>query len=271
MIKFTKVEASGNDFIVLDNRGSKLASSIGDFGDFAKFACRRRHSIGADGVLVLEDSGRADFRMRILNPDGSEVAMCGNGIRSSAIFAHTNKWCGPAMKIETASGILEAEITDGSVMVKMTPPKDIRLEQNIGLGKTIINLHTADTGVPHAVHFVESINNYPVKDIGSKVRFHKAFEPEGINADFVEVVDSSTIRVRTYERGVEDETHACGTGVVASALISHLVNGTRQPVSVITKGGDRAKVHFKKELNLFRDVYLEGKANIVFEGGIEYV
>jgi diaminopimelate epimerase len=270
-VEFTKVQASGNDFIILDNREDALGGKISDFGAFAKFACRRRYSVGADGVLVLEGSKRADFKMRIFNPDGSEVAMCGNGIRSSVLYAYTNNWCGPSMKVESGAGVSDARIENTSIKVKMTPPKDIRLDMNIGLGNTIFNIHTANTGVPHAVHFADNVKGYPVREAGAKLRYHKLFEPEGTNVDFVEVIDKSTIYVRTYERGVEAETFACGTGVVAAALVSHLVNGTEQPVSAITRGGDVLKIHFKKELNLVRDVYLEGEAHIVFEGGIDYV
>ncbi|MCQ9207142.1 MAG: diaminopimelate epimerase [Omnitrophica bacterium] len=270
-IEFAKVQATGNDFIVVDNRGNRLGNKISDFGDFAKVSCRRKYSVGADGVLVLEDSKIADFKMRIINPDGSEVSMCGNGIRASAAFCYAKKWCGTSMKIETARGTLAAEIKGDSVKIKMTPPKNIRLERNVGLGNTIMDLHTLDTGVPHAVHFVEKIKGYPVKEMGAKLRYHKAFQPEGINADFVEAVDKSTISVRTYERGVEDETLACGTGAVASAIISCLVRGIGQPVSVVTAGGEVLKIYFEKEHNNFHDVYLEGKANISFEGGLDYV
>lgn len=273
-IEFTKAAASGNDFIVLDNRDNKLKPAVSDFGAFAKSACRRRYSVGSDGVLVLEDSKNADFKMRIFNPDGSEVTMCGNGIRSSAVYAYENKWCGHTMKIETGGGTLEAEINGDSVTVKMATPKNIRLNQNVGLGKTIMNIHTANTGVPHAVHFVERLSDYPVKEMGGKLRYHKAFAPEGTNADFVEIIDKSTISVRTYERGVEDETLACGTGVVASAIVSHLVNGTEEPVSAITRGEDVLKIHFNSALapkGGVGDVYLEGKAHIIFKGGLNYV
>ena len=270
-IDFTKTVASGNDFIVVDNRDNALGSKIADFSDFARFACRRRHSVGSDGLLVLENSKSCDFKMRIFNPDGSEVTMCGNGIRCSAVYAYKKKWCGVLMKIETGAGVLQAEVNGESVRVKMTSPKNIKLAQNIGLGKTIMNIHTVNTGVPHVVHFVENIKDYPTKEAGSGIRYHKLFEPEGTNANFVEIVDNSTISVRTYERGVEDETLACGTGVVASAIISHLINGTREPVKAITRGEDILKVYFKKEHNRFNDVYLEGKAHIVFEGGLDYV
>lgn len=270
-IDFTKAVASGNDFIILDNRKNRLGDRIPDFSDFAKFACRRKYSVGADGLLVLENSKKVDFKMRIFNPDGSEVTMCGNGIRCSAVYAYEKKWCGSSMKIETGSGMLEAGVSGESVKIKMTSPGNIKLDQNIGAGKTIMNIHTVNTGVPHAVHFVEDIENYPVKEMGAKVRYHKLFEPEGTNADFVKTSDKSTIFVRTYERGVEDETLACGTGVVASAIISHLVNGTKNPTNAVTKSKEVLRVYFKKEHNQFRDVYFEGKAGIVFEGGINYV
>lgn len=281
-INFTKATANGNDFIIVDNRDNKLGEAISDFGDFAKFTCRRRYSIGADGVLLLENSRRADLKMRIFNPDGSEVTMCGNGARCSALYAHAKKWCGRAAKIETGAGILEtginpvrSETSNGVngelIRIKMTPPKGIKLDQNIGVGKTIMNVHTVNTGVPHVVHFVEDIERYSVREAGRKIRYHKLFQPNGANADFVEIRDKSTILVRTYERGIEDETLACGTGVVASAVISSLVNGTEAPVNAVTKSKDILKVHFKKEQNQFRDVYLEGKAQIVFEGEVNYV
>ena len=270
-INFTKAVASGNDFIILDNRKDALRDKISDFGEFAKFSCKRKYSVGADGVLVLEDSGKADFKMRIFNPDSSEVTMCGNGIRASALYAYTKKWCASSMKIETGAGILEAQIKNNSIFVKMTPPKAIKLDQNIGVGKTIMAVHSVNTGVPHVIHFVENIEKYPVDVMGGKIRFHKIFEPEGTNADFVQIQDKTTIRVRTYERGVEDETLACGTGVVASAVISHLTKGVIEPVKAITKSKEILKVHFKKEHNHFQDVYLEGKAEIAYEGGINYV
>lgn len=270
-IEFTKSVASGNDFIIVDNRESKLEKNIIDFSEFAKFSCERKNSVGADGLLVLEDSEKADFKMRIFNPDGSEVTMCGNGIRCSALFAFRKNWCVSSMKIETGAGIIEAEVTDTLVKVKMTQPKGIKLDGKIGIGKNIINFHNIDTGVPHAVHFVENIKKYPVKDMGSRIRYHKVFEPRGTNVDFVEIKDDFTILVRTYERGVEDETLACGTGVVASCLIASLVKNLKEPISAITESGDILKVYFKRDHNNLSEVYFEGKAHIVFDGGLDYV
>ncbi len=270
-IDFTKAQAAGNDFIIVDNTAGAVTGKIEDLGRFAKFACKRKYSLGADGLLVLEDSAAADFKMRIFNPDGSEVTMCGNGIRASALYAYSRKWCSLSMKIETGAGILEASINGEAVRVKMTPPNNIELDRNIGAGKTIINVHVLNTGVPHAVHFVDDVEKYPVTEMGGKIRYHKVFEPDGTNANFVQISGKSAIKVRTYERGVEDETLACGTGVVASAVVSHLANGIQPPVSAVTKSGDVLTVHFKKERDAFSDVYLEGKAHIVFKGEVDYV
>ena len=270
-INFSKAEAAGNDFIILDNRSNKLFGAGLNFSDFAKYSCKRKYSVGADGVLILEKSDKADMKMRILNPDGSEVAMCGNGIRCSAYYAYQKGWCVSSMRIETLSGILEANVSGNSVKIKMPLPKDIKLNQNLGVGKTIMNIHSINTGVPHVVHFVEDLKNYPVKESGKNLRHHKMFEPGGTNADFVKVRDKSTIEVRTYERGVEDETLACGTGVVASSLITHLINGIESPIKALTKGGEVLKVYFKKEQKEIRDVYLEGDSRIAFEGGLDYV
>jgi diaminopimelate epimerase len=270
-INFTKAVASGNDFIIVNNKEKRLRDRVADFGNLARFLCRKKYSVGADGLLILENSKKADFKMRILNPDGSEVTMCGNGARASALYAYHKKWCGSSLKIETGAGVIEARIKDESVRMKVAPPKDVKLERNIGIGKTIMDIHTVNTGVPHVIHFVENVENYPVKEMGRKIRYHRLFEPEGTNADFVELIDKSTISVRTYERGVEDETLACGTGALASAIISNLVNGVSEPVNVITRGKDTLKVYFKKDHNRFCDTYLEGGAHIVFEGGINYV
>ena len=271
-IEFTKAVASGNDFIIVDNRKNKLTSKITDLTEFAKFSCQRRHSAGADGLLVLEDSSSADFKMRIFNPNGSEVTMCGNGIRCSALYASDRSWCDASMKIETGAGLLEAHVSGEMVKVKMTPPKNIKLDNNIGVGKAIVTIHNVDTGVPHAVCFVEDIEKYPVKEIGRKVRYHKVFEPEGTNVDFVEVKDKSTIIVRTYERGVENETLACGTGIVASGIIASLVKGVTDPISAVTKSGEVVKIYLKKEINhSFSSVHFEGKAHISYEGGLYYV
>ena len=270
-ISFTKAVGSGNDFMILDNRGDKLKSVIEDFSVFAKDVCRRKLSIGADGVLVLEDSKKADFKIRIFNPDGSEVTMCGNGARCSVIYAFKNGWCKENMRMETGAGILEAGVKRGSVKLKMTDPVGITLNRDIGIGKNLVKTHFVNTGVPHVVHFVEELEDYPVKEMGADIRYHTVFEPEGTNANFVQIAGGNRINVRTYERGVEDETLACGTGSVASAVIASLVYGMKSPVEVLTRSGEVLNIYFDTKNNKVSGVYLEGPAKLVYEGVFENV
>jgi len=271
IIPFTKVVGSGNDFIIVNNRENKLKKIISDFSYFAKDVCERKKSVGADGVLVLEDSETADFKMRVFNPDGSEVSMCGNGARCLALYAYEANWCSNNLKMETGAGQVIAEVSANNVKLAMTEPKDIHLNRDLGLGNTIFKTHFVNSGVPHVVHFLNEetdIKQYPVKETGRSLRYHKVFEPNGTNANFVKLSDKTSINLRTYERGVEDETLACGTGAVASAIISHLVYGIEQPISVFTRSGDILKVYFKVSGKKISDVYLEGPARIVYEGEI---
>ncbi len=267
-IKFSKYVASGNDFIIVDNRNKCIASDRA-VKELAIALCRRRFSVGADGLLILEDSEKNDFKMRIINPDGSEVAMCGNGARCAGLYANSRKWVGDAFSFETDSGVISAWIENDLVKLKMTDPKNIVLEKDIGLGNTFCKVHVIDTGVPHAVHFLDDSHDfekYPVNDVGSKIRYHKVFEPNGTNADFVKIAKDNSIVLRTYERGVEDETLACGTGATASAIISHMVFGLKSPVRVVTRSGESLNIYFKSAGHKISDVYLEGSARLVFEG-----
>ena len=264
-IKFTKAVATGNDFIIIDNR----ASSIGeDIPAFARRVCDRKRSIGADGLLLIEKSGAADFRMRIFNQDGSEAQMCGNGSRCAALYAKEKKMAGARMTIDTLAGTLEASVKDDTVKVRLTDPKEIKWNLCLMIDKCPYKLSFADTGVPHVVHFVDDLDKVNVKELGSHLRYHKEFAPAGTNADFVKVLDKHSIRIRTYERGVEDETLACGTGAVASAIISAESEKMSSPITVHTRGGESLKVYFEIVDGNFRDTYLEGRAELVFEGEI---
>ena len=266
-IVFTKAVASGNDFVIIDNKGGELDARDFDYSEMARDLCRRKMSIGADGLLVLEDSGEADYRMRIINPDGSEVDMCGNGARSSAIYASKLGW-GNDLKVETGAGILEAQVSGDNVKLKMSDPKDIKLEIKLGIGTNMVIAHYINTGVPHVVHLVEDLEGYNVKDTGRKIREHTLFSPAGTNADFVGEVKGSSAALRTYERGVEDETLACGTGTVASAVILGLLGYVSSPAEMRTRSGDVLKVYFNISGDRVSDVYLEGAASIVCEGKI---
>ena len=262
-IVFTKVVGSGNDFVVIDNRKMTCHNNL---SRLAEEICHRKNSIGADGMLLLEGSKIGDFKMRIFNPDGSEVDMCGNGARCIALFAYKMGIAGKKMKIDTRSGVLNAEVMDNSVKLQMSLPKDLRLMFNLDMGGMRYEVSYINTGVPHVVRFEEDVDKVDVRKFGAIIRYHKEFSPSGTNANFVEVISSNKIKVRTYERGVEDETLACGTGATASSIIASMIKGVKPPVEVITRGQETLKIYFSisgKEVN---EVYLEGGAEIVYEG-----
>ena len=268
MIRFTKAVATGNDFIIIENIRPETGQYL--LG-LAKKLCDRKRGIGADGLLVIEKSKAADFKMRIFNPDGSEAEMCGNGSRCAALYAFTKGAAKSKMTIETAAGILKAYVKKDIVKVRLTDPKDIRWNLCLDINKCPYKLDFVDTGVPHVIHFVEDLEKVDVKNIGSHIRHHGEFSPEGTNADFVKVVDKRNVKVRTYERGVEDETLACGTGAVASAVISAEAEKMPSPVTVETRSGEKLKVYFDIIDGNFTNVYLEGRAKLVYEGVINDV
>ncbi len=257
-INFTKMVASGNDFVVIENSHKSGAIS---HNSLAKKICDRKYGVGADGLLVLEKSKIADLRMRIFKPDGSEAQMCGNGARCSVLYVGRR-----GAKLETKAGIIESGLKGDNVKIKLTDPAHIKLDIPIKVNKRNLRANFIDTGVPHAVIFVEGLDEVHVSEIGRAIRNHKEFSPRGTNVDFVETLGKDLIAIRTYERGVEDETLACGTGSVASALIFVLKTDTGNKINVCTKSREILKVYFKKVNNRFKNVWLEGKARIVYKG-----
>lgn len=265
MIKFTKAVATGNDFIIIDNR----ESGIGDRGpELARKLCDRKYGVGADGLLLVEKSVSADFKMRIFNPDGSEAEMCGNGSRCIALYANTKKIAPDEMHIETLAGILNACVKGEEVRIRLTDPKDIQWNLCLMIQECPYKVSLANTGVPHVVHFVKDLESVEVKNLGPKMRYHEEFSPHGANVDFVKVIDKNKnrIAVRTYERGVENETLACGTGAVASAIIAAEAERLASPITVETRSKELLKVYFDIVEGEFKNVYLEGKAQLVYEG-----
>jgi diaminopimelate epimerase len=263
-IKFTKMVASGNDFVV-----SELTAYSLQLKALARRICDRKYGIGADGLLVLEKSRHADIRMRVLNADGSEAEMCGNGARCVALFMSAKRRAQDAkIKIQTRAGIINSEVHADKVRINLTDPKGLRIEIPIKVAGRSLRANFINTGVPHTVIFVEGLDKIDVKNIGREIRYHKAFSPAGTNVNFVEVVSRDTIRVRTYERGVEDETLACGTGSTASALISSFMLAAPgdKKIKVLTQSGEVLKVYFKESSNRFLDVWLEGRARVVYTG-----
>ena len=216
MLRFTKMNGAGNDFILFDNRAGSIAL---DRNHVAQL-CDRHRGIGADGVLLLENpTNRADFRMRYFNADGGEAEMCGNGARCFARFA--NKVGGQKTRIsfETPAGVISAELKGELVTLQMTRPTDLRLNVELPLADDKKRIHFINSGVPHVVIPVAKIDDADVRGDGAAIRHHQMFSPNGTNVNFIEKRGPNEIAIRTYERGVEDETLACGTGIVASALI----------------------------------------------------
>ncbi|MEP6586648.1 MAG: diaminopimelate epimerase [Candidatus Udaeobacter sp.] len=266
MLRFTKMNGAGNDFILFDNRTGDIDL---DRNQIAQL-CDRHRGIGADGILLLEKpTNRADFRMRYFNADGGEAEMCGNGARCFARFA--NKIGGVKAKIsfETPAGVIAAELKGDLVTLRMTEPTDLRLNVDLPLVAENKTVHFINSGVPHVVIPVAKIDDAYVRREGAAIRHHKMFSPNGTNVNFIEKRGPDKIAIRTYERGVEDETLACGTGIVASALIFGASENTNGPIGVIARGGDELEVGFEKSGDRFRNVTLTGPAEFVFEGSIE--
>jgi diaminopimelate epimerase len=266
VLHFTKMNGAGNDFILIDNRTGDIDL---DRTQIARL-CDRHRGIGADGILLLEKaSNHADFRMRYFNADGGEVEMCGNGARCFARFA--NKVAGRKEKIsfETPAGVISAKLAGDLVTLQMTEPTDLRLKTTLRVMDANKTVHFINSGVPHVVIPVLQLDDVDVQGAGSAIRHHKMFSPKGTNVNFIEKRGPKKIAVRTYERGVEDETLACGTGIVASALIFATTENIKGPITVIARGGDELQVGFETIDNRFRDVTLTGPAEFVFEGTVE--
>jgi diaminopimelate epimerase len=268
-INFSKLTAAGNDFILIDNRGGGVSDR--NYQYIAKKLCNRRYSIGADGVIFLEKSVSKDFKMKYFNSDGSHAAMCGNGGRSAVKFAHDlGIIMGTKIIFETDAGIINAEILpQDRVKLNLYDPKNFKKDIKIKIYEKEFNIDFIDTGVPHSVIFVDNIDNIDILKYGKTIRCHKNFFPTGTNVNFVKILNSDTILVRTYERGVEGETLACGTGITASGIVSVLRELVQSPVNIISKGGDRLLVSLKNSCGKISDVVLEGPAVISFRGVIE--
>jgi diaminopimelate epimerase len=272
-IKFTKMTAGGNDFIIIDHRGKNTAF---DIPAFARLTCRRKFGIGADGVLLLESSPSADVNLRIFNSDGSEAEMCGNGACCTALYINSiGRLAGGDDKkvtISTKAGILKAVILDKNrVKLKMTTPKDIRFDFTTKLGGITHRLYFVNTGVPHTVIFVEDLKNIPVDKWGRKIRHLKDFFPDGTNVDFVKVKSDKSLGLRVYERGVEKETFSCGTGAVAAAVVATKTEKViKSPVSVYPYRGNRLKVHLRLVNKEITDVYLENEAQVSYIGEVKW-
>jgi diaminopimelate epimerase len=262
-IHFYKMSGCGNDFIIIDNRSPVIAEK--DLCAFIVGVCRRKMSVGADGIILIENSDTVDFKWRFYNSDGSLAEMCGNGARCVARFAYLNGITGPDMSFETLAGVVSASVSETAlVRIKMTDPLNLELDRPLILKSGIFKVSSVNTGVPHAVMVMDNSDETPVKEMGQEIRFHPDFAPAGTNANFVSVQPDNIVAVRTYERGVEDETLACGTGCVASALITARKFGLASPVTLLTRSGGYLRIYFNSHQDIFSDVYLEGDARVIY-------
>ncbi len=263
-IHFSKLSGAGNDFIIIDNRQKIIPE---DNSEFIRKVCARRISVGADGLLLLENSDVADFKMRYYNSDGSEAETCGNGARCISRFAYEEKIVSSdKMSFETKAGIYNAQIIGKNVKLQMSDAVDLRLNFPIELKSGKFQISFVNSGVPHVVYIVDDLNKIDVVDIGRETRYHNNFEPKGTNVNFITIKDESNIYIRTYERGVEDETLACGTGSIASAIVAGSMGKVKSPVTVNTWGGYKLKIYFELTQNGARNVFLEGDARIIYKG-----
>ena len=264
-VRFWKLEGAGNDFLGLDGRAGGFKLKRQQIADL----CDRRRGVGADGVLVVEKPKvrGADFRMRYYNSDGGEAEMCGNGARCFALLARAvSGRKGNVLRIQTQAGLVTLQIRGQEVQVSMTEPTKLRLGRKLVVAGRKLAVDFLNTGVPHAVLFVRTVRSVDVAKQGRAIRYHSAFATTGTNVNFVEIGRGNRIHVRTYERGVEGETLACGTGVVAASILSNLRRGLRPPIQVATRGGDNVRVGFSMENGHARKVTLQGPARIVYRG-----
>lgn len=263
-LTFFKMSGSGNDFILIDNRNNVVDES--GLTSFIRNVCRRKMSAGADGLILIENSDSADFKWRYYNSDGGRAEMCGNGARCAARFAYLNKIAGSDMSFVTDAGIVHAQVRGDKVKVKMVDPSDFKQDYTIELEDGLLAVSSVNTGVPHVVVTMDSIDDVDVVGIGREVRLHNKFAPAGTNVNFITRVKNGAFSIRTYERGVEDETLACGTGSIASALVTASKDKVNSPLNIVTRSGGILTIYYKEDNGRFHDIYLEGDARIIYKG-----
>jgi diaminopimelate epimerase len=263
-IPFFKMSGSGNDFILIDNRGGVVDEK--NLKPWIASVCRRKHAVGADGLILIEHSDSADFKWRFFNADGGEADMCGNGGRCVARLAYLQGIAGESLKFETNAGVIRAEVTGKRVKLEMPQPSEIALEYSLQVDDRAVTLSSVTVGVPHAVLWVDDIQTALLSDMGPAIRYHEQFSPAGTNVNFVQILNDGGLAIRTYERGVEGETLACGTGSVATALVAAEKGVIQSPGILRTRGGEVLKIHFEKGQTGFSNVFLEGDARLIYEG-----
>src|SRR5210317_1160724 len=232
-ITFFKMSGSGNDFIIVDNREKAVKDN--DLPGVIQGICRRKISVGADGFILIEPSDKADFKWRFFNSDGNKDEKCGNGARCVSRFAYVNGIAGENLSFETEAGVVSGQVKYDRVKVKMPDPVELRLDYSIDLKNGPVMVCSVNTGVPHVVVMNETVEDINVFELGREIRFHEAFTPAGTNVNFICQQKQGHLAIRTYERGVENETLACGTGSIASALVASCMTDLTSPIRLITR------------------------------------
>jgi diaminopimelate epimerase len=278
-IRFTKAEGAQNDFVIVDDRVRALDDATRQ--RFTQLISHRRKGAGSDGAIFIDSSDTHDFTMSFYNPDGSVGSMCGNGGRCAALYALLNGIAEPRMRFEALGKSYTASVTGGQVHLAFPPPERIDLDLELSTAFGTVRADYIDNGAPHLVLLAEDLpdgirgplQEIDMERVGSLLRAHERFAPRGCNVNVLEVDSEGLVHIRTYEKGVEAETEACGTGTIASGFIAHLRRGMNTPVRLRTHGGDILKVHFTPDPTaandhpdyFSRDLALEGPAVLVFE------
>lgn len=266
-IAFWKMHGAANDFILVDDRQLTFPSADKEW--LASVAARRT-GVGCEGIILIQPSAQADFRMRFFNPDGSEVDMCGNGARCVARLAYDIGVAPARMRFETEAGMISAEMVGDRVRLGMTAPKDWKLNATLVLADGTRSYGFVNSGVPHVVMEADDLDKVDVARVGAAIRYHQDFAPKGTNANFIKVTGPDSLRIRTYERGVEAETLACGTGMVAAGLVAGRMGRVKPPVKITCASGDVIEVNYKLAGETAVDVTMLGPAAYVFTGQLEY-
>ncbi len=263
-LNFYKMSGAGNDFILIDNRG-KVVDEL-TLREMIIGICRHKLSVGADGVILIENSPTVDFAWRFFNADGSTAEMCGNGARCAARLAVMLEIAGNDLRFETLAGVIQARVSaEGLVKIRLTDPSAPRLQLSVSLSTGIQTVHAINTGVPHIVIETTDIRNTKVVEIGREIRNHNDFSPAGTNVNFVSFHEDGYLSVRTYERGVENETLACGTGSTAAALVMSALHQLPSPVRIRTESGAFLNIYFTQNADgRFSDLFLEGDARLIY-------
>ncbi len=274
-MEFAKLQGSGNDFIVIDNRDEKVYEKIEKLGvclkEFVVRLCEPHTGVGADGLILIEkpEDPSNDFKWQFFNADGSEAEMCGNGSRCAVRFCYDLGIVDEKVSFETLAGVIKAEVLEKGkrVKVQLTPPSK-PVEKTLEVDGQRIEGVFINTGVPHFVVPLQDIEKVNVKKLGRAIRFHEKFQPKGTNVNFIEPVDGKRIKIRTYERGVESETLACGTGATAGAIVAYLKDFVKEkPVEVLTRSGEVLRIDFDDDL---KTVFLDGSVYKVYEGVLSF-